>query len=93
MRRRDRTGQRMSILTRLRALGVRVKRRSFPVRNGSGTDDRKVIARVKGVESAPITNPEHYGDAVALDRAYTRMTRTSDAADDAGSNPPRREAS
>lgn len=69
----------MSVLSRLRAIGATVKRRTFPVRKGSRTDNRKVVARVKGVEGAPLTHPERYVDPAALDRAYQALTRTSDA--------------
>lgn len=56
-----------------------MKRRTFPVRRGSRTDNRKVVARVKGVEGAPLTHPERYGDPAAFDRAYHALTRPSDA--------------
>lgn len=79
LRRRKRESNRSSILSRLRAVGATVKRRTFPVRNGSGTENRRVIARVRGVEGAPITHLERYGDAASLDRAYEVMTRTSDS--------------
>ncbi|MDN5852059.1 MAG: hypothetical protein L0K86_04280 [Actinomycetia bacterium] len=79
LRRRDRGGKWPSILSRLRAVGETVKRRTFPVRNGSGTENRRVVARVRGVEGAPITHPERYGDPASLDRAYEVMTRTSDS--------------
>ena len=94
-RRRERTATRQSVLSRLRALGETVKRRTFPVRNGSGTDNRRVLARVRGVESAPITHPERYDDAATLDRAYEAMTRTSDSEHGSigRSTPPASEAS